>query len=192
MKIQIVSLLLSSTPFFVHGNINIHNSEAYDKTLLDVSGSDNQDHKNKERHLHSYHGGAVDQGGVETCKYENVQFEYLLPGDFLECGEGICAGGWTFGLTKGKCKLQLLFDGDVKWTAGVEGIGHCSMNTGGAFACYQGSRHNPKTTKFALNCGGYDGSYMYLDSSNDKVLQKLDDNKSWAVKQNGKVKGSCA
>lgn len=140
------------------------------------------------------------RGGVKKCKYAGRfgQGERLGPGEWLERGEGICDGPWTFGLTKGKGKLQLLRDGQVMWTAGVRGIDYCRMQKGGAFACYNNYSCLTKKSKrcglvWALNCGGARGSqdvYINLDGDDGDVLNMLNSKRGWWVEsENGEVDG---
>mmetsp|Transcript_44589 Transcript_44589/g.82702 ORF Transcript_44589/g.82702 Transcript_44589/m.82702 type:complete len:187 (-) Transcript_44589:106-666(-) len=120
-------------------------------------------------------------GGIKKCRYTRE----LRPGRAIKRGEGICDDDLTFGVTKGKGKLQLLRGNEVMWTAGVQGIGFCNMNKGGSFACYQGSPGNPEGGAiWALNCGGPKADepvFMRLDGSDGDVLNMMNSKKGWWI-----------
>uniref|UniRef100_A0A7S4J373 Bulb-type lectin domain-containing protein n=1 Tax=Odontella aurita TaxID=265563 RepID=A0A7S4J373_9STRA len=129
--------------------------------------------------------------GIEKCKYvgdtHTPQYQYLFSGEFIKRGEGICTKNWTFGITEGKGKLQLLKGKKVMWTSRVEDINECKMQMGGAFVC---TKSNGEKV-WALNCGGQDGAGMELNDKGDIVLEMLGNKKEFQVNQLGNEVGDC-
>uniref|UniRef100_A0A7S2EFJ2 Ricin B lectin domain-containing protein n=1 Tax=Trieres chinensis TaxID=1514140 RepID=A0A7S2EFJ2_TRICV len=147
-------------------------------------------------------GGVVDCGVGGGSEYN----QYLFPGEYFERGQGLCVSEnkenpnhWTFGLTKGKGKLQLIktskIDGSaqVKWKAkddegnAVE-ADFCRLNKGGRLVCYQGSRHGGSDMRNAVweeNCA-YNLTRLALESGNGKVIRLLGIGRTyWWVNKEG-------
>eukprot|EP00566_Odontella_aurita_P025140 CAMPEP_0113577156 /NCGR_PEP_ID=MMETSP0015_2-20120614/28718_1 /TAXON_ID=2838 /ORGANISM="Odontella" /LENGTH=122 /DNA_ID=CAMNT_0000480717 /DNA_START=257 /DNA_END=625 /DNA_ORIENTATION=- /assembly_acc=CAM_ASM_000160 len=108
-------------------------------------------------------------------------------GEFIKSGEGICTKDWTFGITKGKGKLQLLKGKKVMWTAGVQNIDECKMQMGGAFTCKKKNGGGI----WALNCGGKDGADMELRNNGKIILQMIKNTEKFKVNKFGSEVGNC-
>jgi len=144
--------------------------------------------------------GGTPWGGVKGCKKSGNKEVKLLHDESIKRktnNAGICTNGWTFGITTGKGKLQLLRgNNDIRWKAKdgsgvvVEGIEECVMEFD-SFVCYD----EFGTTLWTLDCdylGGED-PFMHLNQDDDDFVLRMrgDNNEKFKVKKNGNEDGTC-
>ena len=122
-----------------------------------------------------------------NCHFNSVgsqfkpQSERDSGNSWIERGNGIISEEWWFGLTKSG-ELRLYREDKEFCDSGEHNVDLWVVNEYGSFACYKGSCLKQKGMAiYDLNCGGYNGSYIEIDTNYWYVLKKKYDKKNLVI-----------